>query len=37
MAERSGCATAFLWIVGLVLLVPGLCTLFALNDGKPNA
>ena len=28
MAERGGCATAFLWLLGLVVLFPGLCILF---------
>ena len=32
MAARSGCATALLWIAGLAIAVPGLCTLLLLNS-----
>jgi hypothetical protein len=32
MAGRSGCGAAPLWIVGLVLLIPGVCTLLLLNQ-----
>ena len=34
--QRSGCATAFMVIIGIILLLPGLCALFfsaiALSD-----
>jgi hypothetical protein len=32
MAERSGCATALLWGIGLIVAIPGLCTLLLLNS-----
>ena len=37
-AQRSGCMTAFLVVAGLVLLLPGLCTLIVSNGhiGEPN-
>jgi hypothetical protein len=25
MAERSGCATALMWVSGLILTLPGMC------------
>ena len=32
MAQRSGCATLMLLVGGFILLVPGACALFALNN-----
>jgi hypothetical protein len=31
MAERSGCATAVLWGLGLIVAIPGLCTLLLID------
>jgi hypothetical protein len=32
MAERSGCATAVMWLGGLILTLPGLCMFLVLGS-----
>ena len=37
MADRSGCAMGLLWLLGLLVLGPGLCTLYLLGAiGTPK-
>ena len=35
-AQRNGCLTAFMVLVGLILLLPGLCTMAFYSGGDPT-